>query len=54
MDGQAGSLRVEDLDLEGAYADEYVTARVGRVGGVAVLAVDHDQRRTCRSSFAST
>ena len=29
-----GSLHVEDLDLEGAQADEHVAARVGRVRGV--------------------
>lgn len=42
MRGQPGSLRVEDLYLEGAQADEHVAPRVRPVRGVAVPAVERD------------
>ena len=42
MRGQAGPLNVEYLYLEGTQADEHVTARVGRVRGIAVPAVERD------------
>ena len=37
MHGDAPALRVEDLDLEGAEADDDLTSRVGRIGGIPVF-----------------
>lgn len=42
MHGDAPALRVEDLDLEGAEADDDLTSRVGRIGGIPVFPPDGD------------